>query len=98
MSADRRGNGSEPPESLSAGAREAMHEEEALGRAYDVRLLRRLWRYVAPYKPLVATTLLLVGPLFVLDAAPAWIIKTGLDRVVGNGAADVEMKSAPGSA
>jgi ATP-binding cassette subfamily B protein len=84
--AGRRGNGSAPPESLSAGAREAMHEEEALGKAYDARLLRRLWSYVAPYWPLVATTLLLVGPLFVLDAAPAWIIKTGLDRVVGSGA------------
>ncbi|MDH3214421.1 MAG: ABC transporter ATP-binding protein/permease, partial [Myxococcales bacterium] len=85
--ADRRGNGSAPPDSISASARDAMHEEEALGKAYDARLLRRLWTYVAPYWRLVAITLLLVGPLFVFDAAPAWIIKTGLDRVAGDGAA-----------
>jgi ATP-binding cassette subfamily B protein len=62
-----------------------MHEEEALGRAYDVRLLRRLWPYMAPYKRLVAVTLLLVVPLFAVQAAPAWIIKAGLDQVAGTG-------------
>jgi ATP-binding cassette subfamily B multidrug efflux pump len=61
---------------------EAMHEEEALGKAYDTRLLGRLWRYVAPYRGQVTLTLLLVLPLFVLELAPAWIIKTGLDRVI----------------
>ena len=83
--AERSGNGSAPPSTLSDSAREAMHEEEALGRAYDTRLLRRLWSYVAPYRSLVSVTLLLVVPLFVFEAAPAWIIKTGLDQVVGSG-------------
>jgi ATP-binding cassette subfamily B multidrug efflux pump len=86
--ADRRGDGSAPPDALSASAREAMHEEEDLGKAYDARILRKLWPYIAPYRGLVATTLLLVVPLFVFEAAPAWIIKTGLDRVVGSGAAE----------
>jgi ATP-binding cassette subfamily B multidrug efflux pump len=26
------------------------HEEEALGKAYDARLMRRLWQYMRPYK------------------------------------------------
>jgi ATP-binding cassette subfamily B protein len=65
-----------------AAALEAMHEEEALGRAYDARLVGRLWRYVAPYRGQVALTLAMVAPLFVLELAPAWIIKTGLDRVI----------------
>jgi ATP-binding cassette subfamily B protein len=65
-----------------AAALEAMHEEEALGRAYDARLVGRLWRYVAPYRGQVALTLGMVVPLFVLELAPAWIIKTGLDRVI----------------
>jgi ATP-binding cassette subfamily B protein len=69
-----------------AAALEAMHEEEALGRAYDARLLGRLWRYVAPYRGQVALTLAMVAPLFLLELAPAWIVKTGLDRVVGHGA------------
>ena len=58
-----------------------MHEEDALARTYDARLMRRLLRYVAPYKPLVAASLLLLmiegalqlaGPLltqYVIDTA-----------------------------
>ncbi|HVP29639.1 MAG TPA: ABC transporter ATP-binding protein [Myxococcota bacterium] len=61
---------------------EALHEEEALGKAYDLRLLARLWRYVRPYRGQVALTLLLVVPLFVLELTPAWIVKVGLDTVI----------------
>lgn len=39
---------------------EAYHEEEALGRAYDARLMRRLLRYVRPYARLVVAALLLL--------------------------------------
>jgi ATP-binding cassette subfamily B protein len=59
-----------------------MHEEEALGKAYDRRLLARLWPFVRPYRGQVALTLGLVVPLFLVELAPAWIIKTGLDRVI----------------
>ena len=61
---------------------EAMHEEEALGKAVDTRLIARLWLYVRPYGWQVALTLLLVFPMFAVDIAPAWIIKTGLDQVI----------------
>jgi ATP-binding cassette subfamily B protein len=61
----------------------AFQEEEALGKAYDTHLLRRLWRYVAPYRWQVAATIAMVVPMFMLELAPAWIIKNGLDRVVG---------------
>lgn len=59
----------------------APHEEEALGKAYDARLMRRLLRYVAPYRMLVIAALAalsggallqLVGPLLtrqVIDVA-----------------------------
>ena len=57
-------------------------EEEALGKAYDLRLLARLWPYVRPYRREVALTLLLFVPIFLLEAAPAWIVKSGIDRVV----------------
>jgi ABC-type multidrug transport system fused ATPase/permease subunit len=62
-----------------------MHEEEALGKAYDARLLARLWHFVAPYRAQVALTLALVLPVFLLELAPAWIVKTGLDRVFPSG-------------
>ncbi|MDP7573082.1 MAG: hypothetical protein QF391_15890 [Myxococcota bacterium] len=63
-------------------AAEAMHEEEALGKAYDTRQLLRLWPYVRPYGGQVALTLLLIVPIFIVEVAPAWIIKTGLNSVI----------------
>ena len=82
MSADPRAAANEPLRPRSSIG-EAMHEEEALGKAVDLRLMVRLWRYVAPYKRQVALTLGLVVPVFAVEVAPAWIIKTGLDGVLG---------------
>jgi ATP-binding cassette subfamily B protein len=62
-------------------ASEGIHEEDVLGKAYDGRLMRRLLRYVRPYRSLVAGALTLlfiegglqlVGPLLtrkVIDVA-----------------------------
>ncbi len=60
---------------------EAFAEDE-LGKAYDTRILMRLWPYVRPYWRQVAATLLLFVPLFALELAPAWIVKSGIDHVV----------------
>jgi ATP-binding cassette subfamily B protein len=68
-------------------ALEAILEEEALGKAVDRRLLARLWPYVAPYRAQVVATILLVLPMFALELAPAWLVKTGLDRVILRGEA-----------
>jgi ATP-binding cassette subfamily B protein len=62
---------------------ELILEEEALGKAIDRKLLRRLWQHVNPYRWQVAATLLLVGPMFLLEITPAWLLKTGLDRLAG---------------
>ena len=62
--------------------RDPIFEEEALGRVYDRRLLRRLWPYMAPHWRQVVASLLLSLPIFVLELAPAWLIRAGLDRVV----------------
>ena len=70
--------------SAVARSQDALHEEEALGKAYDARLMRRLWRWVAPYGWQVVATLLLTAPMFALELAPAWIVKTGLDRALGD--------------
>lgn len=60
---------------------EAFAEDE-LGKAYDTRILIRLWPYVRPYWRQVALTLLLFLPVFALELAPAWIVKSGIDHVV----------------
>ncbi|HKA13585.1 MAG TPA: ABC transporter ATP-binding protein, partial [Myxococcota bacterium] len=74
MSAAARGAG--------APIRDALFEEEALGNAYDARLARRLWHYVSPYRRQVLVTVLMLFPLMFFELAPAWIIKTGIDREI----------------
>jgi ATP-binding cassette subfamily B protein len=66
---------------------EYLHEEEAIGKAYDLRLLRRLWHYVAPYRRQVLATLALVAPIFLLELAPAWVIKTAIEQATDTPAA-----------
>ena len=70
---------------MSEAAVDSLHEEEALGKAYDTRLIRRLWQFVRPYRRQVAATLVLVVPIFLVELAPAWIIKQGLDSALGEG-------------
>jgi ATP-binding cassette subfamily B protein len=49
----------------------APHEEEALGKAYDAKLMRRLLRYVAPYRGLVLAALgALIGSALLQLAGP----------------------------
>ena len=60
---------------------EAFAEDE-LGKAYDTRILMRLWPYVRPYRRQIAATLVLFVPLFALELAPAWIVKSGIDHVI----------------
>jgi ABC-type multidrug transport system fused ATPase/permease subunit len=79
----------------SEASREALFEEEALGKAYDARLLGRLWPYIAPYRYQVAATIFFVFPLLVLDLAPALVVKVGLDDHLVPAVAEA---SEPGSA
>lgn len=78
----------------SRGGLDAILEEEALGKAVDRRLLARLWPFVAPYRLQVLATIGLVVPMFVLELAPAWLVKTGLDRVIVPEAAGAAAPSA----
>lgn len=74
----------------------SFHEEEELGRAADLRLLRRLWAFVAPYRGQVVLTVAMVAPIFLLELAPAWIVKTGLDRVIAPQATGEAAEGEPG--
>jgi ATP-binding cassette subfamily B protein len=73
-----------------------LEEEEALGKAYDARLLRHLWPYIAPFRGQVALTLAMALPIFAFELAPAWIIRVGLDGLLPNqpGAARFEPSGA----
>jgi len=56
------------------------HEEEALGKAYDARLMRRLLQYMAPYKLWVVLALGLVAVVTPLELAPPLMFEKAIDR------------------
>jgi len=56
------------------------HEEEALGKAYDSRLMRRLLQYMAPYKWWVVLALGLVAIVTPLELAPPLLFRNAIDR------------------
>jgi ATP-binding cassette, subfamily B, multidrug efflux pump len=56
-----------------------QHEEEALGKAYDSHLMRRLLQYMKPYAWRVALALALVAVVTPLELAPPAIFQKGID-------------------
>jgi ATP-binding cassette subfamily B multidrug efflux pump len=67
-------------------AEENPHEEEALGRAYDGRLLLRLWPYIRPYRGQILATIIIFFPIFLLELAPAAVVAVGLQQILGEDA------------
>jgi ATP-binding cassette subfamily B protein len=61
-----------------------MSEEyEELGKAYDARLVRRLWRYVRPYRGIFWAALLLSPVNQVFSLVQPYLLMVGIDRYVG---------------
>nr|MDP9148126.1 ABC transporter transmembrane domain-containing protein [Acidobacteriota bacterium] len=56
------------------------HEEEALGKAYDSRLMRRLLEYMRPYKWRVILALTLTLAVTPLELAPPKLFQVAVDR------------------
>lgn len=59
---------------------EAFHEEEILGKAYDSRLMRRLLRYLRPYRGVVAPAFIAIVFYGFLQAVPPYLLKLEVDR------------------
>src|SRR6202022_1587289 len=57
-----------------------IHEEEALGKAYDARLMRRLMQYLRPYRWRVVLALALVAIVTPLELAPPKLFQIAIDR------------------
>jgi len=62
--------------------KDRSREEETAGKAYDMRLIRRLLRYLRPYRLGVAGSIALLFVGAALELAGPWITKLLLDRVV----------------
>ncbi|HJQ71656.1 MAG TPA: ABC transporter ATP-binding protein [Blastocatellia bacterium] len=67
---------------------ESHHEEEVLGKAYDARLMRRLLRYLWPYKwhALTALVLTILSAPLVLAGPP--LMKAAIDLYLTNDNSD----------
>jgi ATP-binding cassette subfamily B multidrug efflux pump len=57
-----------------------IHEEEALGKAYDAHLMRRLLQYMRPYRWSVVLALGLVAVVTPLELAPPMLFRTAIDK------------------
>ncbi|HSJ05878.1 MAG TPA: ABC transporter ATP-binding protein [Longimicrobiales bacterium] len=61
------------------------HDEEVLGRAYDARLMRRLLRYLRPYRLRVAGAIALLLAGAALELVAPVLTKIALDRALPDG-------------
>ncbi len=57
-----------------------VHEEEALGKAYDAHLMRRLMEYMRPYKWRVIFALTLTLAVTPLELAPPKLFQVAVDK------------------
>lgn len=62
-----------------------FHEEEALGKAYDSRLMRRLLGYMRPYRGLTVLAVLFILLSAVAQISLATITKWGIDSYIKAG-------------
>ncbi len=62
-----------------------IHEEEALGRAYDARLMQRLLAYLRPYRLYVALAVLMLVAASGLELVGPWLTKVAIDSVFPSG-------------
>lgn len=61
-----------------------LHEEEALGKIYDSRLMRRLLSYLKPYKLTVFVSLVLVLLVSALKLVGPYLTKIAIDQYIAN--------------
>src|SRR4051812_16771250 len=59
-----------------------FHEEEALGKSYDARLVRRLLAYLRPYRRRVALSFGLMVLSAALQLAAPTLTKLAIDRAI----------------
>jgi ATP-binding cassette subfamily B multidrug efflux pump len=63
---------------------ESPHQEEVLGKAYDFRLIKRLWRFMLPYKRLFLAAMLLLPLQQAFGLAQPYLMKIGIDQYIAN--------------
>lgn len=70
----------------------AVAEELALGKAYDARLIRRLWHYIRPYRRDFWLSMACLPATSVFSLAQPYILKITIDRyIAGHNSAGVAL-------
>ncbi|HEX9879726.1 MAG TPA: ABC transporter transmembrane domain-containing protein, partial [Candidatus Binatia bacterium] len=58
-------------------------QQEIFGRAYDLKLIRRMWEFIAPYKRVFWFSILLLPVQQAFGLAQPYIMKVAIDRFIG---------------
>jgi ATP-binding cassette, subfamily B, multidrug efflux pump len=74
---------------MTTAAQAPHHEEEALGKAYDARLMRRLLRYLGPYRWKVVLAVGVLVAASLLQVVGPWLTQKAIDEAIPAG--DVRM-------
>ncbi|MFZ5981706.1 MAG: ABC transporter ATP-binding protein [Candidatus Zixiibacteriota bacterium] len=64
---------------MRRGPADNYHEEEALGKAYDARLMKRLFKYIRPYRTTVMTAVFLLLLNALSQIVQVFLVKKGID-------------------
>ncbi len=67
----------------------SMHEEDALGKAYDARLMKRLLRYLVPYRWQVVLAILVLMAASALEIVGPIVTQQVIDRAIPAGDLDL---------
>lgn len=62
--------------------------DEILGKAYDARLMRRLWVYLQPYRTTLFLTIAFMPFVLACTLAQPFVLKIAIDRYVAHGLAE----------
>jgi ATP-binding cassette subfamily B protein len=60
----------------------ASQQEELLGKAYDFRLIRRLWQFIRPYQRLFLFSMALLPLQQAFGLAQPYLMKIGIDQYI----------------
>ena len=69
---------------MKPGSGGPSHDEEVLGKAYDARLMRRLWGYVRPHRGLVGLSVVVLLLESAAQLAQPYIMKIAIDGYIAN--------------
>ena len=61
---------------------ETFNQEEVLGKVYDLGLIKRLWKFIVPYKRIFWTAMLLLPLQQAFGLAQPYLMKIGIDQYI----------------